>query len=383
MACATPRSQSNAAPPIPVHTLRVTFLTPTKVRARAVDHLAVAIGTTNGLFLVSDGAVDGPFFAKDSVGAFAQLEGRLLTASTGRVSGTVMRASDDGGLNWIDQTPLPIADGAGLSVVRQLHIDRRPGSARTIWAGAEPALLLRSTDGGHSFELVKGLLEHPDRAGWTRGSCEVALHSVLTHPKRPDRILAAITTGGIYRSDDGGESWASANHGIEPTDDADGTLCVHSLAVDAVNPDMVWAQTHSGTYRSEDAGEHWESVVHLGEATGLPSEFGYPIVTHPVEPATAYVIPLQSEDYAVTQGRCRVYRTTNAGKSWEALADGLPGPHAYLSVLNNALTIGSEPPYPIVFGSQSGHVFASQDGGDTWRLVASYLPPILCVRVLD
>ena len=72
-----------------------------------------------------------------------------------------------------------------------------------------------------------------------------------------------------------------------------------------------------------------------------------------------------------------------ADGTWEALSDGLPGASAYLTVLRDAFDVASEPPYPLVFGSKSGHVFASVDGGDSWRLVASFLPPVLCVRVLD
>ena len=65
------------------------------------------------------------------------------------------------------------------------------------------------------------------------------------------------------------------------------------------------------------------------------------------------------------------------------MAEGLPGTNAHLTVLRDAFAVGSELPYPLVFGSRSGHVFASVDGGDSWRLVTAYLPPILCVRVLD
>jgi hypothetical protein len=65
------------------------------------------------------------------------------------------------------------------------------------------------------------------------------------------------------------------------------------------------------------------------------------------------------------------------------LSNGLPSTNAHLTVLRDAFSIGANPPYPLVFGSRSGQLFASMDGGESWRLVTSYLPPILCVRVLD
>ena len=160
--------------------------------------------------------------------------------------------------------------------------------------------------------------------------------------------------------------------------------CVHKLAVDAVNPDVLWAQSHWGIYRTDDAGDRWESVGRAGEPGGVPSDFGFPIVSHPEEQETAYVLPLESDLYRCTpEGRCRVYRTTNGGLSWEAMSDGLPGPNAHLTVLADAFTVAANPPYALVFGSKSGQLFASVDSGESWRVVTSYLPPILYVRVLD
>jgi len=327
----------------------------------------------------------------DAVLAFAQLPSRLLTASTDTHFGPSVLISEDGGFSWDDPgkrvLAFPTGTDATVASVWQLHADRRPSAPDTIWAGVEPAALFRSDDGGDNFELVRGLWDHPDRPTWEPGLGGLALHTVITHPQRPDRIVVAVSAGGVYRSDNGGQTWVACNRGIEarslPERFPDHGQCVHKLAVDALNPDVLWAQNHWGIYKTDDAGEHWESLGRPGESDGVPSDFGFPIVSHPEEPDTAYVLPLESDAYRCTpEGRCRVYRTIDGGGTWESMSSGLPAVSAHMTVLRDAFDVGKSLPFPLVFGSKSGHLFASVDGGESWRLASAYLPPILCVRVL-
>ncbi|HEV2360195.1 MAG TPA: hypothetical protein VGS21_00690, partial [Acidimicrobiales bacterium] len=252
----------------------------------------------------------------------------------------------------------------------------------------EPAALFRSNDGGHTFELVRTLWDLPDRESWEPGGGGLALHTILTHPARPRRVIVAISTGGVYRSDDGGKTWAAKNTGIAATFLPDPNppfgQCVHKVAIDAGNADVLWAQNHGGVYRSEDAGDSWVDVGRPGQDGGLPSDFGFAMIAHPAWPDTAYVFPLESSEYRCSpDGLCRVFRTTNGGASWEPLTEGLPQGDAHMTVLRDAFTIGDADPHVIAFGTRSGEVYASADGGDDWRLVAWHLPSVLCVRVLS
>ena len=76
----------------------------------------------------------------------------------------------------------------------------------------------------------------------------------------------------------------------------------------------------------------------------------------------------------------RVYRTRNAGASWEPLTRGLPQKGAYETVLRDAMTADSLDPTGIYIGTRSGQLFGSRDEGKTWEKVLDGLPSIVCVR---
>ena len=247
-----------------------------------------------------------------------------------------------------------------------------------IYAGVEPAALFRSDDGGRTFELVEGLWEHPHRRQWQPGGGGLCLHTVLVHPTDPQRLLIAISAAGVYRSDDGGAWWQAGNRGIvvgfvPEGDELEFGQCVHKVARDAGDPERLYLQHHGGIYRSDDGGASWAPMTGIG---GM--DFGFPVVAHPRDPSTAYLLPLASDEYRCTpEGHCIVWRTTDAGTSWQPLTNGLPQCDAHLTVLRDGFTTDGQDPAGLYFGTRTGEVYASTDAGDTWRLIAEHLPPVI------
>ncbi|MBM0238596.1 exo-alpha-sialidase [Micromonospora sp. ATA32] len=356
----------------------------------------LAIGTGKGLFLATsaDGRrsweVSGPHFPMTGVYAVAvdKRRGtpRLLAGMTSSHFGPSVATSDDLGASWREPDEAPVAfpadTGATLGRVWQLT-PAGPAEPDVVWAGTEPSALFRSEDGGLSFQLVRALWDHPHREQWGAGFGGQAVHSVLPHPQDPARIVVAMSTGGVYRSDDAGASWTPGNTGIRayflPDEWPEFGQCVHKVARDASNPERLYAQNHHGVYRTDDGGRSWTSI-----AAGLPSDFGFPMVAHPSRPGVIWTFPLVADAQRFpVDHRCRVYRSTDGGDKWEPLTVGLPEGAFYPSVLRDAMCADDGNPAGVYFGTRSGEVYASRDEGDSWSLAAAHLPDVLCVRATE
>jgi photosystem II stability/assembly factor-like uncharacterized protein len=190
----------------------------------------------------------------------------------------------------------------------------------------------------------------------------------------------AISTAGVYRTDDGGATWRTAHKGVRaqflPDPHPEFGQCVHKVARHPAHPDRLFLQNHWGLYRSDDAGESWKDI-----ARGVPSDFGFGMAVHPHDPETVYIVPLESDEFRCTpEGRLRVYRTRDGGKSWKPLTRGLPQKDAFETVLRDALTTDTLPRAGVYFGTRSGKLFGSADAGSSWRLIADGLPPVVCVK---
>lgn len=358
----------------------------------------LAVGTRKGLFLARKPVgrrhgrweLDGPHFNAQAVYAVGvdtrpATAPRLLVGGDSAHWGPSVFRSDDLGASWSEPAEpavrFPPDTGTSLERVWQLQPSTaaEPG---VVYAGTEPGALFRSSDGGESFSLVRPLWEHPTRESWVPGGGGLGLHTVLVDPRDARAVTIAVSTGGAYRTADGGLSWEPCNRGVQaaflPEEQRfpDHGQCVHKIARDAADPDRLYLQNHWGVYRSDDGGTRWESV---GDT--LPSDFGFPVVAHPRRGGVAYVFPLNADYDRVPAGRrCRVHRTEDAGASWQELSGGLPESAHFGPVLRDALCTDDADPAGLYFGNRNGELFASADEGDSWQQLAGHLPDILCVR---
>jgi hypothetical protein len=350
------------------------------------------VGTRKGLWLGksddrrTEWEFTGPHFDMEEVySCMVDTRGdrpRLLAGASSSWLGPQVRRSDDLGESW-QETPnggvrFPEGTDAKVERVWQLVAGAEPG---VVFAGTEPGAIFRSTDGGENFELERALWDHPHRPQWNAGFGGQAFHTVLPHPDDPDSVTAALSTGGVYQTNDGGKSWEPRNHGIKAEFLPEGEQypefgqCVHKVSRHPSRPERLFLQNHGGVYRSDNHGASWESI-----ADGLPAEFGFSILVHPHDPDTVYVFPINGgERRYPPDAKARVWRSRDAGGSWEELGEGLPDSF-YVAVMRDAMCADQHPEAGIYFGARNGGVWGSADQGETWRQLTSNLPDVMVVR---
>jgi photosystem II stability/assembly factor-like uncharacterized protein len=252
--------------------------------------------------------------------------------------------------------------------------------ANRIYLGTEPGGLFVSDDGGESFELTKSLWNHPTRLDkWFGGGREnPGIHSILIDPRDSRRVLVGVSCAGVFETTDGGKTWSPKNKGLEadflPDPSAEVGQDPHLVDLCRANPDTLWQQNHCGIFRSTDGSKGWKKVSKKGET----AHFGFAIVADEVDPDTAWVVPAISDTQrmAVGGGLC-VCRTTDGGKSWKALRTGLPQKDCYDVTFRHGLDRSNG---ALVFGTTTGNLYFSGNGGASWETISTNLPPIYSVR---
>ena len=349
----------------------------------------ILAGTRKGLFVLRGGDGDGRGFELDGPylpgwevfhAVLDARDGAIYACANNWVYGGTVHRSDDGGRTWRRSEGLGLPEESGLKLEKTWHLE--PGHAsepETLWLGGAPGVLFRSDDGGATWEPNRALLEHPTRERWQPGAGGMCCHSIQIDPTDRQRMVVGISAAGVFRTEDGGETWEPANTGTAADFMPDDPFpevgqCVHKVLLHPARTERLWQQNHCGVYRSDDRGATWERL----EANGLPSGFGFPLALDPADPDTAYVVPEESgENRVPPDGRLAVYRTRDAGATWELCADGLPQP-AWVAVLREGLAFDDR---RVCLGTQSGSIFVGAHGDGGWNEVASHLPPVLSVEL--
>ena len=367
-----------------------------------MSKVRVLVGTRKGAFVLSADAsrknwkVDGPYFEGWEIyhlkGSPADPD-RLYASQSSGWFGQVMQRSKDAGKTWeavgnqfaYEGTPGPHVwyDGSPhpWEFKRVWHLEPSLNDPDTVYAGVEDAALFKSTDAGQTWTELAGLRTHETASGWAPGAGGLCLHTILIDPTNADRMFIAISSAGVFRTDDAGKTWKPANRGLRsntmPDQDAEVGHCVHRIAMHPSRPNTLFMQKHWDVMRTDNGGDSWREIS--GE---LPSDFGFVIDVNSNEPDTIYVIPIKSDSHHfVPDGKLRVYRSKTGGDDWEALTKGLPQKDCYLNIYRDAMAVDALDPCGVYFGTSGGQVYASADDGDSWAPIVRDLPTVLSVEV--
>lgn len=345
------------------------------------------VGTRKGAFLLEsdearrDWRLRGPFCEGWPVYHVIhdRETGSIYAAAASEWHGATVWRSRDLGETW-EQSSEGLSYGEGMKLSKVSGLTAHGGR---LFAGAEMPGVFESRDGGESWSLLSTLEGQPGREGWNDPANQPPGHlgvpAILPHPDDPARWWAIVQGIGIFETRDDGATFTPRNRGLRadwPREHEEIGFCVHKLVM---SPDesRLYQQNHVGVHRSDDAGESWTEITE-----GLPSEFGFAAAAHPHDRDTFYVIPLDAgHGRFMPDGAAAVWRTRDAGATWQRLADGLPQRDAYVGVLREGMAMDTHERPGVYFGTSTGQLFASADEGETWTELAGYLPGIASVEV--
>jgi hypothetical protein len=365
------------------------------------ERVVLSIGTKKGLF-VAEGSktrrsfsLRGPFGTGVSV--YATLiddrgAPRIFASSCNAFFGMKLLRSTDLGKSFKETQSAPAfpkEDGRALANIWSLETG---DGRKELWCGVEPASLFRSEDGGDTWEMVDGISNHEHARKWNPGTGGLCLHTII---RDGSRMHLGISTGGHYMSEDAGKTFNASNTGVgagfSPDPYPEFGQCVHKIARHDDAPGRLYMQNHGGwsdwngpggprpdigVLRSDDHGKTWRSI-----AKGLPSDFGFPIVVHPHDADTVYVMPLEPATRTCPGGAPAIWRSEDGGDSWRKLTKGLPKKQSYFTILRDAMTIDDLRTPALYFGTTTGQVWMGRDGGEEWECLFDSLPPVNVVKV--
>jgi photosystem II stability/assembly factor-like uncharacterized protein len=347
------------------------------------------VGTRKGCFVLEsdesrrDWQVRGPYCESWPVyhAIYEPSSGAIYAAAASEWHGSAVWRSPDLGETWtLSSEGITYGEnGKKLSKVSTLA-----ASPDRVLVGVENPGIFSSDDGGETWSHLSSLEGQPGSEAWDDPANQppghLGISALMLDGNDTTRFWAIVQGIGLFETPDGGTSWAPRNKGLRadwPREHEDVGFCVHKLVRSPADPTRMYQQNHVGMHRSDDEGHTWTEITE-----GLPTDFGFAAAAHPHDRDTFYVIPLDGgHGRTMPDGHAAVWRTRDAGSSWEQLDNGLPKEDAHVGVLREAMAFDSYDSPGLYFGTSTGQVFASTDDGDSWTEIASYLPGISSIEV--
>ena len=348
------------------------------------------VGTRKGLFMLESDADRRKWSMRGAYcegwpvyhAVFDQDSGAIYAAAASEWHGSSIWRSPDLGETWTQSSEgLAYEDGRRMSKVSSALGCARPRARRRRGAGhlREPR---RRRDLVAATRRSTG---QPGSEGWDDPANQppghLGISAIIVRRGRPRR-----TSGRSCRASASSRRPTTARRGrratavCAPTGRASTRrLASASTSSFARGPTSTGctSRTTSACTARDDAGATWTEITE-----GLPTEFGFAAAAHPHDRDTFHVIPLDpGHGRTMPDGQAAVWRTKDAGSSWERLANGLPQENAHLGVLRHGMVGDTYDTPGYYFGTSTGQVYASADDGESWSEIASYLPAISSVEV--
>jgi len=370
--------------------------------------IVVLVATRKGAWLYHSDAerrtwrVDGPHFLGHIINHLVldPRDGRTLLAAakTGHLGPTVFRSTDLG-KTWkeAEKPPAFSPPQGGLSARSVDHVFwLTPAHADEpdVWyAGTSPQGLFRSQDGGRTWAPFSCINDDPQYREWMGSEKDGTpdgpkLHSIIVDPRDSKHLYFAMSGGGVHESLDGGQSFATLIDGMKVVEGFDPSVVTyhdpHCVSLCPSQPDRLYQQNHCGIYRIDRPSNTWR---HIG--ANMPKEvgdIGFPVVVHPRDADTAWVFPMDGTDVwprTSPGGRPAIYATYDGGEHWQRCDAGLPSSQAWWTVKRQAMTADRQESVGLYFGTSSGELWMSRDGGEQWECMAQHLPEIYAVETAE
>jgi hypothetical protein len=322
---------------------------------------AIAVGTVDGVALLAKSARGWTVKHRALQGVFVSgltaAEDGTLYAST---RGVGMARSDDGGIkwNWIN-------DGLAHHEFWSTRAGRLQGR-EVVFAGALPAHLYVSEDRGRSWRELPAFRKAKSVPHWTFPPPPRIGH-VKDIVLDGNRLWAGVEIGALQFSDDFGKTFTEL-----PVDPDPRECDIHRILVHPERPNrIIIANGIVGMMASEDGGRNFKRMK-------MPPDANYPdaVVLHPDQPDLLFMsagVGWPVHWYELGRARGKIFRSRDAGKTWQRLLGGLPnGQRALFSALT--IAVGGDG-YALYAADTDGQVFESLDEGESWTIIAD-VPPV-------